>query len=141
MNGFVMFVALLRAAGTDAAAPHSPAAPRVPVEAAPVAGAALATPPEAPLVRLRERVEALNRFVIQESETWCCYAFIGSLSAGLGSEWYLGHGLAAGVESEFSRCRFALVVSLNWYPIEGVQLSAGLDVLHYQPITWISLAP
>jgi hypothetical protein len=66
---------------------------------------------------------------IWESECVRYSAAVGT-EAGACGEWYLGHGLAARLEFLGPRPRFCAAV--EWYPLEGVRLRWGLDLLRWQ---------
>jgi hypothetical protein len=56
----------------------------------------------------------------------------GSLAAtrfGFLREWFLGHGLVARVRVETAQFRLALPVDLHWYPMRGLDLSMGWDLV------------
>jgi len=68
---------------------------------------------------------------IKEEDWWRLDMFFDSASRSCAcrTEWYLGHGVSAGVQVETGLAGVLLPASLYWYPFEGVELQVGLDLL------------
>jgi hypothetical protein len=91
--------------------------------------------------RFRGHWEPMFRFPIYQNDAWRSVSWFTRTGFGVGTERYLGDGWAAGLDVEFGASLFEASIRLNWYPVEGVQLSAGVDFLRLGLVASVGFAP
>jgi hypothetical protein len=91
--------------------------------------------------RLRHQLEVIYRQPILQSDTTFSYAQIGLTSMYIGQQRPLSHDLYADIEAGLSYETFSAPVSLSWYPIEGLQLSIGYDLLRWRVVASACFTP
>ena len=145
MNGFVMVVALLHGASGGSDSPRSYAPGKVwPDDKLPLPLLPSLQQKSEPVrfaFRFGEQWGPVLALPIMETEVWRCQWVVGNRSFALLNEWYLGHGVGGGVAVEARFHRLAVPITLFWYPIEGIEVSVGLDSFRWRLIGSVSLMP
>jgi len=59
----------------------------------------------------------------------------------VGNNWYLGRNFSASVAAECGINGFGLPATVNWFPMAGMCIEVGFDLVRFKPVIAVMFQP